>query len=266
MELQLKGKTAIVTGASKGIGRAIAKALAAEGANVIITARREQELQDAAEEIKKIGSRIVPVRADMGRTEHLEQLVHTAIEEFGGVDILVNNAGSIDKTGPIETIATEQWRKLFEINLFGVVTLTNLVIPLMQKKKWGRIINISSENAEQPDPMMVHYNATKAALNSFSKSLSKAYGKDNILVNTVSPAFIETPLVNDMIAGIAKKKGSSDAEAVKQFLQDNRPGIVLGRAGKAEEIGGIVAFLASGQASFITGAVIRVDGGSVGTM
>jgi 3-oxoacyl-[acyl-carrier protein] reductase len=266
MELNLKGKVAIVTGGSKGIGKGIATALLKEGAIVVITARNADELEDTAAMFRLQRYEVGAVVADMAKEADLQHLVTTTIQQYGHIDILVNNAGGIDTFGPLDTITLDQWRRIFEVNFFGVVALTNLVVPHMKKQGGGRIINISSENAEQPDPNMGHYNATKAALNNYSKTLSQNYGKDHILVNTVSPAFIKTPLVDDMLDGISKEKGISVTEAAKQFLKENRPYQVLGRVGLPEETGGIVAFLASDQAAFITGAVFRVDGGSVGTV
>jgi 3-oxoacyl-[acyl-carrier protein] reductase len=146
------------------------------------------------------------------------------------------------------------------------VRITRAALPHMQKQKWGRVINISSESGTQPDPMMPHYNASKAALNNLTKSLSKAYGKDGILVNTVSPAFIRTPLVDEMLGRQAKASGITVDEAERNFLRELRPNIVLGRAGKSDETAGIVVFLASEQATFITGSNFRVDGGSVASI
>lgn len=266
MELNLKGKVAIVTGGSKGIGKGIAAVLLAEGATVVITARNADELEDTAAMFRLQGHDVLAVVADMAKEADLEQLVTSTIQRLGYIDILVNNAGGIDAFGPLDTISMAQWRNIFEINFFGLVALTQLVVPHMKKQGGGRIINISSENGEQPDPNMGHYNATKAALNNYSKTLSMNYGKDNILVNTVSPAFIKTPLVDDMLAARAKEKGISEEAAARDFLKENRPYQVLGRPGLPEETGAMVAFLASDQASFITGGVFRVDGGSVGAV
>ncbi|WP_158640607.1 SDR family NAD(P)-dependent oxidoreductase [Anseongella ginsenosidimutans] len=266
MDLQLKNKTALVTGGSKGIGKAIALELAKEGANVIICARSEEELADARREIESEGWGVLALVADVTKEEDLNNLVKKSRETFGSIDILVNNAGGIGRQGSFADLNTQDWRSLFELNLFSVVTLTRLVLPLMQEKQWGRIINISSENAEQPYPDMPAYNVTKGALNNLTKTLSKAYGKDGILVNSVAPAFIKTPLVEGMLKNMASGKEGGTTAAEKEFATEKRPGIVRGNAGTAEEVAGLVAFLCSERSSFITGAVYRVDGGSVETI
>ena len=144
--------------------------------------------------------------------------------------------------------------------------VTRAALPYMRKQKWGRIINISSESGTQPDAFMPHYNASKAAMNCLTKSLSKAYGKDGILVNTVSPAFVRTALAEDFFSKQAAAKGITLEEALDQFRTEFRPNIVLGRAGLSEEVAAATIFLASEAASFITGSNYRVDGGSVASV
>jgi 3-oxoacyl-[acyl-carrier protein] reductase len=264
MTLSLAGKTALVTGGSKGIGMGAAMSLSEARARVAICSRDGEELTRTAAEIEtKTGHRVVAIVADVTSQADIDRLVQETIDNLGGIDILVNNAGGIGETGPFEDISTESYTSLYESNVVSMVRLVKAVLPGMKAKKWGRIINISSENGLQPDPDMMPYNLTKAAIINFSKSLSKSLGQYNILVNTVSPAFIYTPLVADMMKDIAARQKISPEEALQQFLADKRPNIELKRAGRIEEVGAAIAFLASDQASFITGTNLRVDGGSV---
>lgn len=267
MTFSLTGKTALVTGASKGIGAAAALSLSEARARVAICARDGAELQKTAAEIEnKTGHRVVAIRADVTSASDVERLLREVQDSLGGVDILVNNAGSAGQIGPFEDIPIEVYGSLYDLNVVSMVRLVKAVIPAMKAKKWGRIINISSENGLQPDPDMTPYNLTKAAIINFSKGLSMSLGAYNILVNTVSPAFIYTPLVADMLADIAAKNNRTPEQALQDFLEHKRPHIELKRAGRIEEVGAAIAFLASDQASFITGTNLRVDGGSVASI
>lgn len=263
MDLGLTNKTALVTGGSKGIGFGIARSLAKEGANIAICARHENELEEAAEKLRKKGVQVLAVSADLTKSSDINHLLDKVTIEFESIDILVNNAGTIGQNGNFEDTPLEEWRSVFELNLFAVVELTQKVVPLMQKQGWGRIINVSSENGTQPYPDMIHYSASKGALDNFSKALSKQYASEGVLVNTISPAFIETPLVVDMMQSIAEEQGISREQVIKQFLDEKRPNIELKRPGKIDEVGDVAAFLASDKASFINGANYRIDGGSV---
>jgi 3-oxoacyl-[acyl-carrier protein] reductase len=266
MELGLKGKVAVVTGSSKGIGYSIASALAHEGCQVVISARSKDDLEKAAAAMQGAGGNVHSIVADVNKPDDIKRLIDETVKKFGTIHILVNNAGGIGRFAPFEDLTDEEWMALFQLNLLSAVRACRAALPWMQKQKWGRIINISSESGTQPDALMPHYNASKAALNNLTKSLSKAYGKDNVLVNTVSPAFIRTPLVEEMLAEQARLHGLSIELAERNFLAENRPNIVLGRAGQSDETAGIVVFLASEQSSFITGANYRVDGGSVASI
>jgi 3-oxoacyl-[acyl-carrier protein] reductase len=269
VELGLEGRVALVTGGSKGVGRGVADALAAEGCHVCICSRDEEEVLRAAGEIEAAGAggaRVLAVAADLTEGKDRGRLVEETLEELGDIDILVNNAATAGGGGTLEDTSMEAWRSLFELNLFAAVNLVKRVVPGMLERGWGRIVNISSENGTQPYPDMISYSASKGALDNFSKALSKQYAAEGVLVNTVSPAFIETPLVNEMMEQAAEEQGISTEEAVAQFLENNRPHIELGRPGRIEEVGPLVAFLASEKASFINGSNYRVDGGSVASV
>ena len=266
MNMGLENKSVIVTGASKGIGKAVAAAFVVEGANVVMSARTESELSEAADELRGGPGKVVALAGDVTREEDRVALVDIANFRFGGVHVLVNNAGIIGAFADFENLSLDDWRAVFEVNVFAVVGLTKLVIPIMRKQRFGRIINISSESGVQPDAAMAHYNASKGALNTLTKSVSKAVGADNILVNTVSPAFIKTPLVEEMLENIARERGVSPSQAEADFLRESRPNLVLRRSGTPEESAGAVGFHASDQATFITGANIRVDGGSTASI
>lgn len=263
MNLSLEDKTALVTGGSKGIGYGIAEALAREGCNLIICARHLEELEKAAEKLRKHDSRVVIVAADLTQPKDLDNLIEEATDIFETIDILINNAATVGKNGSFEDTSLEEWRSLFELNLFAIVSLTQKIIPLMKQQGWGRIINVSSENGRQPYPEMMPYSASKGALDNFTKSLSKEYGSEGILVNAISPAFIKTPLVNKMLQQAAEDQGITKEEAIDDFLENHRPHIELKRAGTIEEVGAVAAFLASEKASFVNGSNYRVDGGSV---
>jgi len=265
MDLGIKDKVAIVSGASKGIGKAIALELAREGCKVTLCARGQEDLQDAASEVGEVGyASAVPT--DVTKAEEVEKLVGETIDRHEGIDILVNNAGGVGRPATFEELSDEEWFEALDLNLLSAVRLTRAVLPYMRQRGWGRIINVASESGIQPDPFMPHYNASKAALINFTKSLSKAYGPEGILVNVVSPAFVMTPLVEGMLVDEAEKRGTSAEEAEAAFLEENRPNIVVGRAGTSEETAAVVAFLASERASFVSGANYRVDGGSVASI
>lgn len=267
MELGLKGKVVLVTAASQGIGRAIAEAFAAEGAKVAITARNSERAQKAADEIAGgSGAEVIGIVADAMKPDDNVRMVNEVVKRCGTVHVLVNNVGGAGAFAAFQDLTDQDWLDVLNLNLMSAVRATRAVLPHMQRQKWGRIINISSESGTQPDAFMPHYNASKAAMNNFTKSLSKAYGQDGILVNTVSPAFIMTPLLSDLLQKMAKEQSISTREATAQFLEKNRPHIELKRPGESEEVASAVVYLASEAASFITGANLRVDGGSVASI
>jgi len=266
MDMGLKGKTVLVTGSSKGIGRSIAFAFVREGCNVVINGRHRDELEMTAVEMRSAGGAVHPVVADVTESEGAKRVVDETVAQFGTIHVLVNNAGGVGRFSAFDDLTDDEWLDVFKLNVLSAVRATRAALPHMQKQKWGRIINISSESGTQPDPLMPHYNASKSALNSLTKSLSKAYGKDGILINTVSPAFIRTPILEQLFEQQAKARGVSPDQMEQILLREFRPNIVLRRAGRSDETAGVVVFLASEQASFITGSNYRVDGGSVASL
>ncbi len=266
MDLGLDEKISIVTGASRGIGKAIALALAQEGSHVAIGARSEDDLQAVAEHCREYGVRALPVPCDLSTETGVSTLIDRTLNQFDTVHILVNNVGNIGEFASFEELNDEDWMDLYELNVMSMVRAIRGVLPAMKDQNWGRIINISSESGSQPDPEMPHYNATKAAQKNITKSLSKQYGENGILVNTVSPAFVKATPLKAMLEETAEEEGISLKEAEQVMLEQFRPHIEVGRAGECEDVANVVLFLASEQASFIHGADYRVDGGSVASV
>jgi len=261
MDLGLKGKAALVTGASSGIGRAVALCLAREGADVIINGRDSARVSAVAAEAKACGVDALTVLADITLAEDVEKMVAAAVSKFGRVDILVNNAGTSLMRDPLK-LPDEEFRYEMELMFYAVVRTCNAVIPHMKKTGWGRIINISSVYGKQPGGLF-DYDAIKAAVNMLTKDLANLLARDNILVNAVCPGPIRTPMWEAPGAGgdrLGEVLGMSGKEAMAWVAKQQIP---LGRFGLPEDIAQMVTFLASDKAGFITGQAINVDGGMV---
>ena len=255
MDLGLKGKAALVTAASKGMGKACALGLAAEGARVMMCARGDQDLKAAADEIRaKTGAEVLAMRADVTKAADVKTLVARATEAFGAVDILVANCGGPPRGGLAE-VTDEQWFGAFEVSLLSVVRLIREVVPSMRQRKWGRILTIQSVSVKQPVEGLLLSNAVRPGVAGLVKTLSADLGKDNILINTVCPGRIMT----DRFLGGAKQAGLPTEEYVKKSSAE----IPLRRIGTPEEFANVVVFLASERASYLTGVTIQVDGGLV---
>ena len=253
MDLELKGKVAIVTGASQGIGKAAALRLAAEGASVVIAARGQELLDQVAQEIRAAGGGVAAVQADVSRAEDCARLVAQAVEAFGRLDILVNNAGT-SATGAFESVTDEHWQADFELKLFAAIRLARLALPHMKRQGGGRIINITNIGAKQPRAKSMPTTVTRAAGLAFTKALSKEFAPQQILVNTICIGLVR--------AGQHEKKAAKAGVDLEQFYADMAKDIPLGRVGRAEEVANAIAFLASGAASYITGTSINLDGGT----
>ncbi len=262
MDYGLQGRTAVVTGADSGMGLAIAKMLLEEGARVLISDKAEDGIE-AARQGLAAGGEVHAFAADLTQDASVRRLRDAALERLGQVDILVNAAGITGPTGSFHEIGDEAWLGTLQIDLMGAVRAVRAFVPHMMERGYGRIVLFGSEDAEQPYPDELPYCAAKAAVLNLSKGLSKAYAKHGILVNAVSPAFIATPMTDAMMQKRAKEQGGGFEGAVDSFLKEERPTLELRRRGEAEEVAAAVLFLCSRQASFITGANLRIDGGSV---
>lgn len=260
MDLGLQDKVAIVMAASKGIGRACATALAAEGARVTIGARGTQALEKTAQEIQKATrSRVLAVPTDVTKAEDVEAIVAATVGEFGRIDILVNNAGG-PPAGNFASFGDAQWQAAFELNLLSTVRLVRLVLPHMRKTGSGRIITIVSTSVKQPIDGLLLSNAIRSGVVGLAKTLSVELAPDNITVNNVCPGRILTDRLRQIYhINERVQQGVSEEAVLKEMAQD----VPMGRVGIPEELGALVAFLASQQAAYITGTTIQVDGGLV---
>ncbi|MFI0448115.1 SDR family NAD(P)-dependent oxidoreductase [Actinomadura sp. 6N118] len=263
MDLQLSGRIAIVTGASKGMGLAITRTLLEEGARVVAASRKSSPELDAL-----AGPNLVHVAVDLMDADAPGLLVERAVEEFGGLDILVNNAGgpppgvSLPRFGFL-TPNDDDWRQMFEFNLFSVVRAVRAAIPVMLERGGGSIVNISSTLARHPGPMNYDYTAAKAGLNTLTKGLSEEFGPQGIRVNTVSPGPVRTAWwteeggAADILAGAT----GADRDAVMDTVAPEMMNLVTGRLVEPQEVADAVALLVSPRSASTTGAELAVDGG-----
>ena len=265
MELGLKNKIALVLASSKGLGFACAKGLYEEGASVVICSRSESNLKAAKEKIERevkksseINNIVYPIVADLMHEDQIKHLVDTVVSEFGRIDILVHNAGG-PPSGPIDNISRDDWTNSIDLNLRSFIRITRLVIPLMKKQDFGRIIAITSVSVKQPLENLVLSNTTRLGVVGYAKTIANEHAKDNILINVVCPGPNLTDRMKELINKSVNDTGKSEAEVKKSWTDQ----IPLGRMGTPEELANLVVFLASEKASYITGTVIQVDGGFV---
>ena len=264
MNLQLTGRVALVTGGSKGIGRAIVQALAEAGAQVAATARGTAALQQTALELP--GLEILTLAADATDQEAVNSAVARVIEVYGKLDILVNNVGGAVKFGGFADLTDRDWQRAFDLNVLSIVHFVRAAEPHLRQSKNGRIITISSISGVQPGTFNPHYTATKAATINLSKSLANHFVKDHVLVNTVCPGPVHSESWEDNVRRLALERRIPAEEAWQQVEREESLKIPLGRVGDGEDIAGLVAFLASDKASWITGSCFHVNGGKLATI
>jgi 3-oxoacyl-[acyl-carrier protein] reductase len=258
MDLGIAGRAAVVTGASQGIGLAIARGLAGEGVSLVVCARDAEKLARAAADLEACGTGVLAVPADVTDRATAERLVEACLDRFGRLDVLVNNAGK-GAPVPLAKQTPELWQECFELNLFSTVRLSLACAVPMRSAHWGRIVNIGSRVGREPDPYFAHYAAAKAGLMNFSKSLANAFGPDGVTANCVIPGLIRSEAVEQAAEKSAAATGT-DVEQVMAEILRRRP-IPLGRLGEPEDVAGLVLYLCSEAAGWTTGACFTVDGG-----
>jgi 3-oxoacyl-[acyl-carrier protein] reductase len=257
VELGLKGKIAVVTGGSEGIGRATALKLAQEGAHVAICARRKEPLDNVAADIQKFGVQGLAIQADMSKPADIERFMKAVIERFGRIDILVNNAGT-SKRGAFLELSDEEWSADLELKVFGAIRCTRLAVPHMKKNGGGRIVNITISSAKQPGAQSYPTSVSRAAGLAITKALSKEFAADNILVNTVC--------IGKIKSGQHERRYKRDGQAPEQYYAEAAKDIPMRRVGEADEVANVITFLVSDAASYVTGSSVNLDGGISGVL
>jgi NAD(P)-dependent dehydrogenase (short-subunit alcohol dehydrogenase family) len=258
MDLGLKGKVAVVTGGSEGIGRAAAQSLGREGASVVVCARRGDVLRKAAEEVaEQTGAQIVPLQADVTQAADIERVIQSAVDRFGRLDILVNNAGT-SAAGPFESVTDEAWQADLDLKLFGAIRATRAAVPHIRQQGGGSIVNLLNIGAKQPGARSVPTSVSRAAGMALMKALSKELAADNIRVNGINIGLIKSGQNQRQWERLGRPGTLEEYYAERARVV----GIPLQRVGEAEEVGDLIAFLCSERGAYISGVSINMDGGT----
>lgn len=257
MDLGIKGKVAFVAAASRGLGRAVAEELAAEGASLVLCARNGETLRLVAEQIAEtFGVPVFHVVADVSNAEDVKNAVEAGIGKFGRIDILVTNAGG-PPAGRFENLSREMWASAVDLTLNSVLELTGAVLPGMKERGWGRILNVTSIAAKQPVDNLMLSNSLRAAVTGFARTLANEVATRGITVNNILPGYTRTERIEELAGAAAEREGISRAEASAVWENE----IPMKRLGEPREFAALAAFLVSERASYITGTSIAVDGG-----
>jgi NAD(P)-dependent dehydrogenase (short-subunit alcohol dehydrogenase family) len=250
-------RVAVVTGASAGIGAATVRRLAALGHAVAFSARDPEPVERLAEEVGRGGAEVLGVAADMSDAAAIDSFLERTTAELGAPDVLVNNVGQSPSRNFLR-MSDDDWRALFDLNLLAAVRCTRTVLPAMRERRWGRIVMVGSAAAKLPNAPLVDYAASKAAMLATAKALAGRYGRDGILVNSVLPGLILTPMWERAAGEIAAATDSTPEQVIERLGAD----VPVGRYGKPEEVAEVIAFLVGDAASYVNGAAFDVDGGS----
>ncbi|MDH5589259.1 MAG: SDR family oxidoreductase [Gemmatimonadota bacterium] len=257
MDLGIEGRAALVCGASQGLGYAIARELAREGADLVICSRSPERIEAARDTIAaETGARVIAVAADLTDPDGVGRVARTALETLGRVDILVTNTGG-PPSGPFESHSAEAWKTAIAQNLESVINLVREVLPGMKERGWGRIVNVTSITVKQPVGGLILSNAVRAAVTGFAKTVANEAAPFGVTVNNVLPGFTRTERLRDLAAANSARGGVTEEEVYGNWERE----IPMGRLGEPDELAGLAAFLASERASYITGQSVAVDGG-----
>jgi len=259
MDLGLEDRVAIVAASSQGLGKAVALGLAREGAKLAICSRSESNINRAADEIRQeTGAEVLARPVDVTVYEQVKAFVAETQNHFGRVDVCVTNAGG-PPAKPFSDTTVEDWQAGVNLNLMSTLYFVREVLPLMQQRKWGRIVTITSASVKQPIDNLVLSNSVRSAVSGLMKTLSNEYGKDNILINNACPGYTLTSRLDELSGRLAKAEGVDTGEIQQRWARQ----VPLGRLGRPEEFANMVVFLASERASYITGVSVAIDGGHV---
>ena len=259
MDLGLRGKVVLIAAASRGLGRAVAEELGAEGASLVLCARGGQSLAEACDRIERTtGAPVLGVTGDVSSSSDVSSVVDAALERFGRVDILVTNAGG-PPAGTFESLSAQDWEAAVRLTLTSVLNLTRAVLPGMRERRWGRILNVTSIAVKQPVENLMLSNSLRAAVTGFARTLANEVAADGITVNNLLPGYMRTERVEELVRSAAGREGVAEADVRARWEKE----IPMRRLGEPHEFAALAAFLASERASYITGTSITVDGGWV---
>jgi len=257
VDLGLKGKVALVAAASRGLGRAVATELAAEGAALVLCSRKAETIKQTANEIATAtGAEILALPCDVSKADEVAALVRAGIERFGRIDILVTNGGG-PPAGPFESFSIDAWEAATRLTLFSAVELARQVLPGMKERRWGRILNITSIAVKQPVDNLILSNSLRAAVTGFARTLANEVAAFGVTVNNIMPGYTRTERIEELARMMADKEGITPAEFIARWEKE----IPMRRLGEPREFAALAAFLVSGRASYITGTSIQIDGG-----